>query len=131
MTLGILVVDDEPDIEDLFRQRFRAELRRGELALHFASSGEEALESLNTGLQPEAVLVLSDINMPGMSGLDFLQRLRADAPHVPVIMVTAYSDSENRRRALDIGAIELVTKPVDFAALKKLVQNVIVQKTAA
>ncbi|MBF5094694.1 response regulator [Azospirillum sp. INR13] len=131
MTLGILVVDDEPDIEDLFRQRFRAELRRGELALHFASSAEEALESLNTGLQPEAVLVLSDINMPGMSGLDFLQRLRADAPQVPVIMVTAYGDTENRRRALDIGATELVTKPVDFVALKKLVQNVIVQKTAA
>ncbi|MFP5516932.1 MAG: response regulator [Alphaproteobacteria bacterium] len=131
MTLGILVVDDEPDIEDLFRQRFRAELRRGELVLHFASSAEEALESLNTGLQPEAVLVLSDINMPGMSGLDFLQRLRADAPQVPVIMVTAYGDTENRRRALDIGATELVTKPVDFVALKKLVQNVIVQKTAA
>lgn len=131
MTLGILVVDDEPDIEDLFRQRFRAELRRGELALHFASSAEEALESLNTGLQPEAVLVLSDINMPGMSGLDFLQRLRTDAPQVPVIMVTAYGDTENRRRALDIGATELVTKPVDFVALKKLVQNVIVQKTAA
>ncbi|CBS87545.1 response regulator [Azospirillum lipoferum] len=131
MTLGILVVDDEPDIEDLFRQRFRAELRRGELALHFASSAEEALQSLNTGLQPEAVLVLSDINMPGMSGLDFLQRLRAEAPQVPVIMVTAYGDSENRRRALDIGATELVTKPVDFVALKKLVQNVIVQKTAA
>ncbi|AWU94314.1 response regulator [Azospirillum ramasamyi] len=131
MTLGILVVDDEPDIEDLFRQRFRAELRRGELALHFASSGEEALECLSTGLQPEAVLVLSDINMPGMSGLDFLQRLRADAPQVPVIMVTAYGDTENRQRALDIGATELVTKPVDFVALKKLVQSVIVQKTAA
>lgn len=131
MTLGILIVDDEPDIEDLFRQRFRAELRRGELALHFASSAEEALESLNTGLQPEAVLVLSDINMPGMSGLDFLRRLRVDAPQVPVIMVTAYGDTENRRRALDIGATELVTKPVDFVALKKLVQNVIVQKTAA
>lgn len=131
MTLGILVVDDEPDIEDLFRQRFRAELRRGELALHFASSGEEALECLSTSLQPEAVLVLSDINMPGMSGLDFLQRLRADAPQVPVIMVTAYGDTENRQRALDIGATELVTKPVDFVALKKLVQSVIVQKTAA
>ncbi|MBP2305131.1 response regulator [Azospirillum melinis] len=131
MTLGILVVDDEPDIEDLFRQRFRAELRRGELALHFATSGEEALKSLNTGLQPEAVLVLSDINMPGMSGLDFLRCLRAEAPHVPVIMVTAYGDTENRRRALDIGATELVTKPVDFVALKKLVQSVIVQKTAA
>ena len=131
MTLGILVVDDEPDIEDLFRQRFRAELRRGDLALHFASSGEEALECLSTGLQPEAVLVLSDINMPGMSGLDFLQRLRADAPQVPVIMVTAYGDTENRQRALDIGATELVTKPVDFVALKKLVQSVIVQKTAA
>ncbi|ALG70805.1 Fis family transcriptional regulator [Azospirillum thiophilum] len=131
MTLGILVVDDEPDIEDLFRQRFRAELRRGELVLHFAASAEKALESLNTGLQPEAVLVLSDINMPGMSGLDLLQCLRAKVPHVPVIMVTAYGDTENRRRALDIGAAELVTKPVDFVALKKLVHSVIEQKSAA
>ncbi|PWC39107.1 response regulator [Azospirillum sp. TSO35-2] len=131
MTLGILVVDDEPDIEDLFRQRFRAELRRGELALHFAASAEEALESLSAGLQPEAVLVLSDINMPGMSGLDLLQRLRADDPAVPVIMVTAYGDTENRRRALDSGATDLVTKPVDFVALKKLVQSVIERKNAA
>ncbi|MCM8734365.1 response regulator [Azospirillum sp. A1-3] len=131
MTLGILVVDDEPDIEDLFRQRFRAELRRGELVFHFAASAEEALQSLNSGLQPEAVLVLSDINMPGMSGLDLLERLRVDSPDVPVIMVTAYGDNENRRRALDIGAADLVTKPVDFVALKKLVHSVIEQKNAA
>lgn len=131
MTLGILVVDDEPDIEDLFRQRFRAELRRGELALHFATLAEEALEKLNSGLQPEAVLVLSDINMPGMGGLEFLECLRAQLPQVPVIMVTAYGDAENRRRALAIGATDLVTKPVDFVALKKLVNSVIEQKTAA
>ncbi|ANC92060.1 response regulator [Azospirillum humicireducens] len=131
MTLGILVVDDEPDVEDLFRQRFRAELRRGELVLHFAVSAEQALRNLNEGLQPEAVLVLSDINMPGMSGLEFLQHVKANLPQVPVIVVTAYGDAENRRRALDIGATELVTKPVDFVALKKLVSSVIEQKFAA
>ena len=131
MTLGILVVDDEPDIEDLFRQRFRAELRRGELAIHFATSAEEALTKLNSGLQPEAVLVLSDINMPGMNGLDFLGHLRTNLPQVPVVMVTAYGDTENRRRALDIGATDLVTKPVDFNVLKKLVHTVIEQKSAA
>ena len=131
MKLGILVVDDEPDVEDLFRQRFRAELRRGELVLHFAISAEQALRNLNEGLQPEAVLVLSDINMPGMSGLEFLQHVKTNLPQVPVIVVTAYGDAENRRRALDIGATELVTKPVDFVALKKLVSSVIEQKSAA
>lgn len=131
MTLGILVVDDEPDIEDLFRQRFRAELRTGQLVLHFATSAEQALACLASGLQPEAVLVLSDINMPGMSGLDLLERLRAEVPEVPVVMVTAYGDTENRQRALDIGATDLVTKPVDFAALKKLVNSVLAQKSAA
>ncbi|CAO3418173.1 response regulator [Azospirillum doebereinerae] len=131
MTLGILVVDDEPDIEDLFRQRFRAELRTGQLALHFASSAEQALESLASGLQPEAVLVLSDINMPGMSGLDLLERLRSELPAVPVVMVTAYGDIENRQRALEIGATDLITKPVDFAALKTLVNSVIARKSAA
>lgn len=131
MTLGILVVDDEPDVEDLFRQRFRSELRSGQMALHFATSGEEALARIGGGLQPEAVLVLSDINMPGMSGLDLLQRLRTQVPNVPVIMVTAYGDAENRRRALESGATDLVTKPVDFAALKALVHDVIASRTAA
>ncbi|MBP2227128.1 response regulator [Azospirillum agricola] len=131
MTLGILVVDDEPDVADLFRQRFRAELRTGQLALHFAASAEQALASLAAGLQPEAVLVLSDINMPGMSGLALLERLRAELPTVPVVMVTAYGDDENRQRALDSGATDLVTKPVDFAALKKLVNSVLAEKTAA
>eukprot|EP01012_Entosiphon_sulcatum_P068357 TRINITY_DN98515_c0_g1_i1.p2 TRINITY_DN98515_c0_g1~~TRINITY_DN98515_c0_g1_i1.p2 ORF type:complete len:132 (-),score=31.68 TRINITY_DN98515_c0_g1_i1:81-476(-) len=131
MTLGILIVDDEPDVEDLFRQRFRAELRSGQLALHFAASAEQALDLIHHGLQPEAVLVLSDINMPGMSGLDLLGRLRHEAPAVPVVMVTAYGDAENQRRALAGGATDLVTKPVDFAALKKLVNTVIANKTAA
>ncbi len=131
MTLGILVVDDEPDVEDLFRQRFRAELRTGQLAIHFAASAEQALACLELGLQPEAVLVLSDINMPGMSGFDLLERLRAKLPNVPVVMVTAYGDTENRQRALDFGATDLVTKPVDFAALKKLVNSVLAQQTAA
>lgn len=125
MTVGILVVDDEPDIEDLFRQRFRSELRKGQLALHFAKSAEEALTLLNGGLDPEAVLVLSDVKMPGMSGLDLLQRLRAETPEVPVVMVTAYGDEESRRRALDEGAVDLVTKPVDFAALKKVMNSVL------
>ncbi len=131
MTLGILVVDDEPDVADLFKQRFRAELRTGQVAFHFATSAEQALESLETGLNPETFLVLSDINMPGMSGLDLLERLRARTPDVPVIMVTAYGDTENRRRALDIGATDLVTKPVDFAELKKIVNTLIAQKQAA
>ncbi len=131
MTLGILVVDDEPDIEDLFRQRFRAELRSGQVAFHFATSAEQALEALDVGLTPETFLVLSDINMPGMSGLDLLQRLRTQTPDVPVIMVTAYGDIENRRRALDNGATNLVTKPVDFTELKKLVNSIIADKQAA
>lgn len=131
MTLGILVVDDEPDVEDLFRQRFRAELRSGQVALHFATSAEQALERISGGLQPEAVLVLTDINMPGMSGLDLLPRLRERFPRIPVVMVTAYGDQENRRRALDRGATELVTKPVDFVALKKLVHEIVARRTAA
>jgi CheY-like chemotaxis protein len=131
MTLGILVVDDEPDIEDLFRQRFRAELRSGQVAFHFAASAEQALQALDVGLTPETFLVLSDINMPGMSGLDLLQRLRTQSPDVPVIMVTAYGDLENRRRALDNGATNLVTKPVDFAELKKLLNSIIAEKQAA
>ncbi|MFD1627789.1 response regulator [Azospirillum griseum] len=131
MTLGILVVDDEPDVAELFKQRFRAELRNGQVAFHFATSAEQALESLASGLTPETFLVLSDINMPGMSGLDLLQRLRAQSPDVPVIMVTAYGDIENRRRALDIGATDLVTKPVDFVELKKMVNSIIAQTQAA
>lgn len=131
MTLGILVVDDEPDVEELFRQRFRAELKSGQVALHFAASAEQALERITGGLQPEAVLVLSDINMPGMSGIDLLACLRARLPEIPVVMVTAYGDAENRQRALDNGATDLVTKPVDFVALKRLVHDVISGSSAA
>lgn len=131
MTVGILVVDDEPDMEDLFRQRFRTELRNGQVVLHFASSAEEALERIHTGLQPEAVLVLSDINMPGMSGLELLGRLRMEMPNIPVVIVTAYGDDENQRRAMAGGATDLVTKPVDFAALKRLVNTVVSGSQAA
>lgn len=123
MTAGILVVDDEPDVGELYRQRFRRELRRGEVTLYFALSGAEALDRLETA-DPEVRIVLSDINMPGMSGLELLSRLRKMRPELPVMMVTAYGGPDNRKDALERGAIDLLGKPVDFAALKQRVQDV-------
>ena len=113
MTLGILVVDDEPDIEDLFRQRFRAELRRGELVFHFAASAEEALQSLNSGLQPEAVLVLSDINMPNMDGIEFLRQKSANAAikGIPVVMITTEAGADILAEAKSLGAKGSIKKP--------------------
>jgi CheY-like chemotaxis protein len=118
MTVSILVVDDEPDVGELFRQRFRREARAGEYALHFADSAERALEQLRTGVQPELILILSDINMPGMDGLALLEEIRAGWPRIPVMMVTAYGDDERRRRAAEAGAVDFLGKPVDFDYLK-------------
>jgi CheY-like chemotaxis protein len=118
MTVSILVVDDEPDIADLFRQRFRREAREGRYVLHFASSGDEALAQLSAPIQPEVLVILSDINMPGMDGLDLLRAVKLRWPDLPVMMVTAYGDEERRRRAAEFGAAEFVTKPVDFDHLK-------------
>jgi CheY-like chemotaxis protein len=119
MTVSILVVDDEPDVVDLFRQRFRREARNGDYALHFAGSGEHALEQLKEGIRPELILILSDINMPEMDGLQLLHEIRRGWPHLPVMMVTAYGDEERRRRAAEEGAVDFLAKPVDFDYLKQ------------
>jgi CheY-like chemotaxis protein len=123
MTVSILVVDDEPDVPDLFRQRFRREARQGTYALHFAASGEEALAKLGDGVRPELIVILSDINMPGMDGLELLRCVKERWPELPVMMVTAYCDEERRRRADEFGACEFVTKPVDFEQLKAQLQS--------
>ena len=89
MSVSILVVDDEPDVAELFRQRFRREMRQGTYVLHFAQSGEEALERLAQGIEPQLIVILSDINMPGMDGLALLREVKARRPELPVMMVTA------------------------------------------
>jgi len=119
VSLSILIVDDEADVAELFRQRFRREVRQGEYVLHFAYSGEEALEKLDTGIRPELIVILSDINMPGMDGLSLLHEIKTRWADMPVMMVTAYGDEERRRRADEYGAAEFITKPVDFDLLKQ------------
>ncbi len=118
MSVSILVVDDEPDVADLFRQHFRREARQGTYVLHFAVSGEAALERLAGEIEPQLIVILSDINMPGMDGLTLLGEVKRLHPELPVIMVTTYGDDERRRRAGELGAAEFVTKPVDFDLLK-------------
>ena len=118
MSVSILIVDDEPDVAELFRQRFRREVRQGLYVLHFASSGEEALDQLAAGIRPELIVILSDINMPGMDGLTLLGEIKERWPDTPVMMVTAYGDDERRRTAARSGAAEFLTKPVDFDLLK-------------
>ena len=119
MSFSILVVDDEPDVAELFRQRFRREVRQGTYVLHFAPSAEAALDLLDGGIEPQLIVILSDINMPGMDGLALLGRLKELRPELPVMMITAYGDDERRRRASDLGAAEFLAKPVDFDALKE------------
>src|SRR5436190_13932033 len=119
MSASILVVDDEPDVAELFRQRFRRETRQGTYVLHYAASGHEALERLSAEIRPELLAVLSDINMPGMDGLQLLAEIKQRHPDLTVMMVTAYGDDERRRRAAERGAAEFITKPVDFDLLKQ------------
>lgn len=118
MGFSILIVDDEPDVADLFRQRFRREARRGEYMLHFATSGEEALCRLDE-FGAELIVILSDINMPGMDGLALLSEIKRRRPELPVVMVTAYGDERRMQRAEDLGAADFLAKPVDFDALKR------------
>ena len=118
MSVSILVVDDEPDVTDLFRQHFRREAREGTYVMHFAGSAQEALDKLAGGIRPQLIVILSDINMPQMDGLTLLREIKTRRPDLPVIMVTAYGDDERRRRAREYGAAEFITKPVDFDFLK-------------
>ena len=122
MTLLILVVDDEPDIELLFRQQFRRELRTGRFIMEFAQSAPAALQRISDAKNVRLILILSDINMPGMSGLELLPKAKAARPDVPVIMITAYGDAETRRRALESGAESLLTKPIDFGILRSEIE---------
>jgi len=123
MSVSIMVVDDEPDIAELFRQRFRREARAGTYVLHFAGSGEAALDKLEDGIEPELIVILSDINMPGMDGLELLREIKQRRPNMPVMMVTAYGDDERRSRASEYGACAFITKPVDFDLLKSRLQQ--------
>src|SRR5262249_33672214 len=115
---SILVVDDEPDVAELFRQRFRRETRQGTYVLHYAASGQEALDRLSDEIQPALPAVLSDINMPGMDGLQLLAEIKQRRPDLTVMMVKAYGDDECRRRAAEHGAAKFLTKPADFHHLK-------------
>jgi CheY-like chemotaxis protein len=115
---SILVVDDEPDVATCFAQRFRHEARQGTYVMHFATSDAEALDRLGEEMQPSLLAVLSDINMPGMDGLELLTEIKRRFPDLPVMMVTAYGDDDRRRRARELGAFEFLPKPVDFDDLK-------------
>ena len=118
MSLLILVVDDEPDVEALFRQQFRRDLRAGRFVMEFAQSAAVALQRIGDAADATLILILSDINMPEISGLELLPKAKALRPDVPVIMITAYGNAETKRKALERGAEELLTKPIDFAALR-------------
>ena len=118
MKLLILVVDDEPDVEMLFRQHFRRDLRAGRFTMEFAQSAPVALQSISNASDASLILILSDINMPGMSGLELLPKAKEARPDVPVIMITAYGDAETKRKALESGADALLTKPIDFMLLR-------------
>jgi CheY-like chemotaxis protein len=118
MSFLVLVVDDEPDVEMLFRQQFRRDLRDNRFKMDFAQSAASALQRISDAASESLILILSDINMPGMSGLELLPKAKALRPDVPVIMITAYGDNNTRRKALEGGAEALLTKPIDFVALR-------------
>ena len=118
MSLLILVVDDEPYVEVLFRQQFRRDLRSGRFVMEFAQSAPAALKRIGDAEGVSLILILSDINMPGMTGLELLPKAKALRPDVPVIMITAYGDEDTKRRALEGGAETLLSKPIDFATLR-------------
>ena len=123
VNLLILVVDDEPDVEILFRQQFRRDLRAGRYTMEFAQSADMALQLIADAGDQSLILILSDINMPGMSGLELLPKAKAARPDVPVIMITAYGDAETNRQALERGAEALLTKPIDFGTLRSEIET--------
>jgi two-component system response regulator (stage 0 sporulation protein F) len=124
----ILIVDDERDVETLFRQKFRKEVRSGDLELAFAFSGDEALRILSEDEPPEVVYVFSDINMPGMTGLELLKKVKDRFPTINVSMISAYGDTENYQKAMSSGAKEFFTKPIDFDSLKREIVGLITKK---
>jgi CheY-like chemotaxis protein len=119
MSLLILVVDDEPDVEALFRQQFRRDIRDRRFTMDFAQSGSSALNLVSDPAGSSLILILSDINMPGMTGLELLPKAKAVRPDVPIIIFTAYGDPETKRKAIEGGATGLLTKPTDFALLRE------------
>ncbi|MCK1422471.1 response regulator [Bradyrhizobium sp. 182] len=122
MTILVLVVDDEPDLEVLFRQQFRRDIRSERFVMEFADSAAQALTRIADTREKTLILIVSDINMPGMSGLEMLPEVRARRPDVPVIMITAYGDAETRKTALERGAEGLLTKPIDFGQLRQEIE---------
>jgi DNA-binding NtrC family response regulator len=130
MTVRVLVVDDEPDVEALFRQQFRREVRQGQYLLDFALSGGEALTKLDGCIGQQIILLVSDINMPGMNGLDLIPQVKARRPDMPVFMISAYGDAEREKTALERGASKFITKPVDFPQLKRDVSRVVADAAA-
>jgi CheY-like chemotaxis protein len=119
VSVVVLVVDDEPDVEALFRQQFRRELRAQRFVMDFAISAADALTRIAGTIKQSLILILSDINMPGMTGLEMLPKVKEMRPDVPVIMITAYGDPETKRKAIESGATGLLTKPIDFSLLKE------------
>ncbi|MCZ4410072.1 response regulator [Cryomorphaceae bacterium 1068] len=123
--MKILIVDDERDVEMLFRQKFRKEIKRGEIEMVFAFSGQEALDLLDKSKPPEVMYVFSDINMPGMTGLELLDKVKERFPSINVSMISAYGDTENYNKAKESGAKEFFTKPIDFNSLKEEIGGLI------
>jgi CheY-like chemotaxis protein len=123
--MKILIVDDEKDVETLFRQKFRKEVKNNSLELVFAFSGQEALDLLEKSDPPEVIYIFSDINMPGMTGLELLEKVKKRFPQIKVSMISAYGDAENYNKAISSGAKEFFTKPIDFDSLKKEIETLI------
>jgi CheY-like chemotaxis protein len=119
VSVSVLIVDDEPDVEALFRQQFRRDLRAQRFVMDFAMSASDALARVASNIEQPAILILSDINMPGMTGLEMLPKMKEMRPDVPVIMITAYGDPETKRKAIESGATGLLTKPIDFTLLRE------------
>lgn len=119
MNILVLVVDDEPDVEELFRQQFRRDLREQRFVMDFAISAMDAMARIASTMEQPLILILSDINMPGMTGLEMLPKVKAMRPDVPVIMITAYGDPDTKRKAIEGGAEGLLAKPIDFTLLRE------------
>ncbi|MGM0943585.1 MAG: response regulator transcription factor [Bacteroidota bacterium] len=123
--MKFLIVDDEPDVESLFRQKLRKEVRSGTVELEFAFSGIEALEKLHAKVPPDVLYIFSDINMPGMTGLELLEKVKSEFPHIHVSMISAYADMENHDRAINSGAKEFFTKPLNFESIRSEILTVL------